>query len=149
MEQNLGSLFGGALVAVPQTAVGTTSVNGSAIDMQGYDGVTFIGVVGAFTDGSFDLKAQDDTSVGMGAASDLAGTKTSATASNKLVILDVYRPQKRFIRPVVARGGATGSVIGSVVAIRYVGDKNPVPAAAQDASIAAIKSLASPANGTA
>lgn len=145
----MGGLLGGAVVAVPQTAVGTTTITGGAIDMQGYDGVFFVGIVGAFTDGSFDVKAQDDTVVGMGSAADIAGSKVSAVASNKLVVVDIYRPVKRFIRAVVVRGGATGSVIGSVLAVRYIGDKLPIPAAAQDASIAVLKALVSPVDGTA
>lgn len=149
MEQNIGKHLEGAVLDVPQTAVGTSTITGTAIDMQGYDGILFVGVCGAFTDGSFDLKAQDDTVVGMGGAADIAGSKVSAVASNKFVMLDIFRPQKRFIRAAVVRGGATGSVIGGVIAFRYKADKVPVPTTAQDASLAASKSLASPADGTA
>ena len=149
MEQNLAKLLEGAILAMPQTAVGTSTITGSAVDMQGYDGVIFIGICGAFTDGSFDMKAQDDTVVGMGSAADIAGSKVSAVASNKYVMLDIYKPVKRFIRPAVVRGGATGSVIGGVMALRYMASKVPVPSAAQDASLAASKSLASPVDGTA
>src|SRR5262249_54775259 len=116
------------ILVVNQTAVGTTSLNGSAIDMTGFDSVRFVLILGTVTDGTPQIKAQEDSASGMGSAQDLQGTLVTPGASNKLLILDVHRPLKQFVRCVVVRGGATGSIVGGVVAELYNAKNRPVSA---------------------
>lgn len=135
-----------ALVA---TAVGITAVNGSILDMANFEGVMFIASLGTITDGTTGVKAQDGNDSGLSDAADLAGSSVTMaiTDDGKSVILDIYKPLKRYIRPVVLRSGATGAVIDDVVAIQY-GPR--VKATTHDtATVAAYEVWASPADGTA
>lgn len=110
-------------------AAGTTVQNGTGIDMQadgGYDGVMFIAAFGALTATQVTgLKAQysdDDASY-----NDIAASASPALAdadSNKCIVLDIYQPASRFVRPVVTRGTAN-AVIDGVIAIQYRGKKRP------------------------
>jgi hypothetical protein len=133
------------------TAAGVTNVNGSGVDMQGFDGVVFICAIGTLTATQVtSLKAQSDTQANFATAADLAGTNTGPYADvdgNKILVLDIYRPRKRFVRPVVVRGTAN-AVIDGVIAIQYKGEKNPIQTALQDATFKAQNLLASPADGT-
>jgi len=128
-------------------AAGTSAVNGSAIDMLGFDGVMFVAAVGALTATQVtSLKAQEgDTS---SPTADLAGSLVGPLAdgdSNKCLVLDIYRPLKRYIRPVLNRATAN-AVVDGIWAIQYCGHKAPT---SHDTSVAASKVKASPIAGTA
>jgi hypothetical protein len=103
------------------TAVGITNVNGSILDMEGFEGVEFIMLGGTITDGLLSIKAQEGAQANLSDAADLQGTLTTLqnTDDNKAAVLDVFRPAKRYVRPVIVRGGATGAVIDGVLAIQY------------------------------
>jgi hypothetical protein len=119
------------------TVAGVTVLTGpNSFDMQGYDGVVFIAALGTLsaTQVTF-LGAQgsaDGTTwgaVGTAAAPTnlIAGAQTAAMAdtdSNKLLVLDVFRPQQRYVRVVLYRGTAN-AVVDSVVAVRYEAKKLP------------------------
>lgn len=130
-------------------AAGTTDQNSDEIDMQGYDGVVFIAAFGALTATQVtSIKAQQDTVTGMAGAQDLKDTKVGPLADgdgNKCLVLDVYRPQERFVRCVVDRGTAN-AVIDGVIAIQYKGKKLPIT---QPSSVAFNEAHVSPAEGTA
>lgn len=130
-------------------AAGTTDQNSSEVDMQGWDGVLFVALFGTLTATQVtQIKAQQDTVTGMAGAQDLAGTLVGPLAdgdSNKALVLDVYRPQERFVRCVVDRGTAN-AVIDGVIAIQYKGRLQPTT---QAASVAFAEKHASPAEGTA
>lgn len=110
------------------TGAGSTDVNGNGFDMEadgGYDGILFIAAIGTLTGTQVTtLHAQvssDDASAD--AYADLAGTETTAMAdgdSNKLIVLDIYKPPERWVRPVLDRATAN-AVLDSVVAIAYRG----------------------------
>lgn len=130
--------------------VGTGTISGNVLDMQGFDGVLFIAEFGTITDGTPSLKAQDGSTSNLTDASDLAGTAVTTAGSadgGKAVTLDVFRPLKRYIRPQVVRGGATGAVVDSVLAIQYSARSKPT--VHDTSTVAGSKTLASPANGTA
>ena len=129
-------------------AVGTTTVNGSEIDMQNFEGVLFILFGGTVTDGDLGLKAQQDTVTGMGSAADLAGTLTEILNAddNKIAVLDIHLPRERFVRGVAVRGGATGAVIDGMVAVQYGVRKKPTTH--DVTTVAASTSVVSPAEGT-
>lgn len=128
-------------------AAGTSAVNGSTIDMQGFDGVVFVAAVGTLTaTQTTSLKAQEGDTTSPTA--DLAGTGSGNLAdgdSNKCIVLDIYRPLKRYIRAVLVRGVAN-AVVDGIWAIQYCGDKAPTT---HDATVAASKLRVSPIAGTA
>lgn len=130
-------------------AAGTTDQNSTEVDMQGWDGVLFIAAFGTLTATQVtQIKAQQDVVTGMAGAQDLAGTLVGPLADadgNKCLVLDVYRPQERFVRCVVDRGTAN-AVIDGVLAIQYRGRLQP---STQPASVAFAEAHASPAEGMA
>jgi len=63
-----------------------------------------------------------------------------------MLVLDVYRPAKRYVRPVVLRATAN-AVIDGVIAIQYKGGKLPLAAGLIDVTQKALKTLVSPADG--
>lgn len=136
--------------ALNAVAAGTTSQNGSILDMSGFDGVMFVAALGTLTATQVtSLKAQQGALVGGGDMADLAGSAVGPLAdadSNKCLVLDVYRPQKRYVRPVVVRGTAN-AVIDGVIAIQYSARVKPTIHDA--ATIAASELHVSPEEGSA
>lgn len=129
-------------------AAGTSAVNGSTIDMQGFDGVIFVAAVGTLTASQVtSLKAQEGDTASPTA--DLAGSLVGPLAdadSNKLLVLDIYRPLKRYMRAVLNRATAN-AVVDGIWAIQYCGEKAPTT---HDATtVAATKLKVSPVAGTA
>lgn len=129
-------------------SVGTSTVNGSTVDMAGYEGVRFIVLYGAITDGTPNLKAQQGAASDLSDAADLLGTDVAVADAddNKCAILDVYAPQERYVRAAVVRGGVTGCVIDGILAELYGPRVKPVT---QDSTVAAAEKHVSPAEGTA
>lgn len=130
-------------------AAGTSDQEGSVLDMQGFDGVVFVAAFGTLTASQVtSLKAQQGAASNLSDAADLEGTATGPLADgdgNKLLVLDVYRPQERYVRCVVDRGTAN-AVIDGVIAIQYAGAKLPI---AQGSTVAFAEAHVSPAEGTA
>lgn len=134
-------------------AAGTSDQNSSSVDMAsdgGWDGVRFIFLAGTLTSSQVTkLKAQvssDDG--GSDDFSDLASSASTAMAdadSNKMIILDIQRPPKRYVRCVVDRGTAN-CVIDGVIAEMYRGRNLP---STIDSTTSSRTLLAAPAEGTA
>jgi hypothetical protein len=64
------------------------------------------------------LKVQQFTADTSGSYADVSGVITAAAAdgdAGKLLILEVYKPQQRWIRPVVVRGTANAVVTAAWV----------------------------------
>lgn len=122
--------------SINATAAGTSAINGTHVDMEGWDSVVFICLMGTLTATQVtSLKAQNGSQSNDSDQADITGAVTPNAAdadSNKALVLEVYRPQKRYVRPVVNRGTAN-AVIDGVVAIQYQGDK--LPPAALDTTI--------------
>ena len=123
------------------TATGTTAIDSTAIDMTGYDGVCFIVKLGTAAANNT-IKGQSDTVVGFGTVQDLAGSSTVAGVTNKVLILDLQRPTKQFVRVEVLRG--TTTTIDAIVAIQYKARSLPITQL-----VTSLKQLQSPADGTA
>jgi hypothetical protein len=139
-----------AIRSVNATAAGVTAINGTHVDMQGFDGVLFIMGVGALTAGQVTaLKAQGGAAVNDSDQADLVGAVSPNLAdpdSNKLVFLDVYCPQQRYVRPVVLRA-TQNAVIDFVIAILYQGAKlgyGLAQSPALDATLKSVTVVASP-----
>lgn len=129
-----------------QNAAGadTTDLDGTVVDMQGYDGVMFVYGVGTLTGTQVTklVAKQDDSATGD--FSSLTGTDSGALADtdgNKLLVLDVYRPTKRYVRPTLDRGTAN-AVVDFGIVVKYRGSKAPV---VQGSTVAKNVIVASPA----
>lgn len=131
-------------------AAGTSDTQvGTAIDTLGWDGILFIFAFGTITSTAVvTIKAQQGLQSGGGDAADLEGTAQSVadTDDNKIVVIDIYKPRKRYVRPVVTRATAN-AVIDGVVAILYRGELTP--AAAHSTAVRVAEAFNSPPEGTA
>lgn len=130
-------------------AAGTSDQTSAILDMSGFDGVLFLTSFGAITSTAVtSVKIQQDTAVGGGTMADLAGSGATVadTKSDTVVVHDLYRPGKRYVRVYVDRGTAN-AVINSIVALQYRGLNAPTT---DDATTVVSKTtLISPAEGTA
>ncbi len=119
------------------TVAGVTVLTGpNSFDLQGYDGVVFVAALGTLTasqvtflgaQGSADGTTWGATGTAAAPTNLIAGAQTPAMAdgdSNKLLVLDVFRPLQRYVRAVLYRGTAN-AVVDGVVAIRYAAKKQP------------------------
>jgi hypothetical protein len=127
-------------------AAGTSDQNGSSVDMLGYEGVIFIALLGTLTatqvTSMFAQQSADDSTF-----ASLAGTNVGPAADgdgNKCLVLDVCKPNKRYVRPVIDRGTAN-AVIDGVIAIQYRARKQPT---AHATSVAFAEAHFSPAEGS-
>jgi len=128
---------------------GSTDIEATGVDMSGFDGVLFIAAVGTLTATQVtSLHAQQSDDDGSADAySDLIGSSVGAMAdgdSNKLLVLDVRNPQKRWVRPVLDRATAN-AVLDGIVAIQYAARARP---SVQPASVSKFKAVVGPAEGT-
>lgn len=127
---------------------GTTNTTGVAID--NLEGVMFVASIGAIVGGgTVDMKLQGSDDDGSGDPySDLEGTAATQlddTGDNKLLVIEIKRPRKRFVRAVIVTATANGT-IDSVVAYKYGKSKMPV---VQGATVGSLEIHASPKEGTA
>ena len=129
---------------IANTSAGTTTINGATIDMANYEGVLLAAKFGTpATDNQ--IKVQQGDQSDLSDASDLKGTLVSVGASDEIVMVDLYRPAKRYVRMVALRG--TSTTIDWGFAIRYDARKSPVDNAL--AGTIASETHVSPAEGTA
>lgn len=146
--QNLanGLKFYHALAAI--AAAANTDSDSAAIDTQNYDGVVLITpITDSVATGVATLTAkQCDTSGGTYAA--LSGAVATATSAanddlnGTLLIVDVYRPQERYIKANLV--SATANIaFGETVAFCYSGRVGPVSQLA--AEVSQLTLVASPA----
>jgi hypothetical protein len=81
---------------------GTSDVNGSSVDMEGFESVVFLGSFGtAAANNTLQAQQSDDGSSGW---TDITGAVTAPGATDAVQFLEVMRPQKRFVRVVAKRG---------------------------------------------
>lgn len=111
------------------TAAGTTDINGTVIDMQGYKAALCIAALGALTATQVTrlIAEQSDNSNGSpDAFNTIAQTALAADADgNKLLVLEVFEPSKRYVRFTLDRGTAN-AVLDSMVVIRFRANTVPV-----------------------
>lgn len=133
-------------ITITAGAAAATNLNGSVIDLAGFDGVVFVVQFGAIVATAVtSIKAQQDTAVGMGAAADLLGSAQTVadTDDDKIFYMDIKRPLEQFVRLVVLR--ATANATCSAVAYVYRSRSRPVT---HGTGVAGEK-FASPIEGTA
>ena len=115
-------------------ASGTASRNGAILDMSGWDGVIAIvkcATIAASAVG--DVHWEQDTAVGGGTMTDLAGTAMAIVAgdSDENFVGDLYRPRERYVRAVITKD-ASNAQAETVIYIQYSGAKLPVSSAGAD-----------------
>ena len=140
-------------IAHAPVAAGATDVTDcKVIDMQNFEGVRFIVGLGTLTSGavtSINVLQADAKASGtaLTAGADLAGTKVAAvdTGDNKVYIVDVYRPTKRYVQLLIKRA-TQNAVVDLAIAEKYGARVLPVT---QDADVGASEVHTSPAEGTA
>jgi hypothetical protein len=114
-------VFDKVLVA---TAAGTAdTLNGDILDLQGYDSVCLVAILGDVANTAVaTLKAYcgDAAALGDGAYKTNTATVTAdaTSADNKLLVLDVIRPGKRYVRADLVRATAN-IVVDGIIAYRY------------------------------
>lgn len=132
------------------TAAGTADVTGASVDMAedgGYDGVVFFTSFSvAAADNSLKAQQSSDDAVA-DAYSDLEGTGvvTGTSPSYEDVVLDIYRPTKRYVRPVAVVD--TSSTVESIWSIRYKSRDLPITNTVSGTLL--VEQHSSPAEGTA
>jgi hypothetical protein len=115
-------------------ADGSTDPDSTALDMSGFDGVMFVGICGTITgSGTINLAASqsDDNAASddFSAIPTASATATASTKSDKLLVLDIFQPAKRYVRTTVTRAVAN-SVYGGTLAIQYKAKDRPTTTAA-------------------
>jgi len=128
----------------------TTSITSSALDCKGFDGALFIvsmGAIGATSVCTAKLQQSSDDGVA-DAYSDLLDTSISIADDddNQLVMIDITKPQKRYLKLVLARATAT-AVVDGIMAQLY-NPKNE-PTTHDSATVVGFELHNSPAEGTA
>jgi len=125
-------------------ASGTAARDGATLDMAGWDGVLAIVInatiaSSAVGDFHWEQGATDPPTT------DLAGTAIAIVAgdSDKVVVSDLYRPQKRYVRGVITKD-ASHAQAESVIYLQYRGRKVPVTNMGADS----YELQVSPAEGT-
>ncbi len=101
------------------------TLNGVALDMQGFDSVAFIAFANsgeAFA--THAIKGQMDDDSGMTDASTMASTAitfatTTAASGHGLTTLEVHQPLKRWVRPVLTVPNFTTPRAVGCIAIRF------------------------------
>lgn len=106
------------------TVAGTTdTLAGDILDLAGFDSVMGIAILGDVTNTAVvTLKAYtgDEAALGDGAYESVTATVTATTTSadNKLLILDIVKPGKRYCRFDLVRATAN-AVVDGIIGIRY------------------------------
>lgn len=108
----------------PQSANNTT-LNGTVIDVAGYEGVAFLCAAGAI-DAAVTFKVQTGTQSDGSDMADVTGLSQAYTATddNKVTVLDLKQPQKRYARAVAVLGNGTAQLV-EATAILYGGKQIP------------------------
>lgn len=128
-------------VSVVSGAAGaaTTEIVSSVLDMQGYDGVIFIALLGDVTDtsvltltakGNSANSTSSPTPVSQASATFTAG---ATNADSKALMVDVADPAMRYAFASLTRTTAN-AIVGGIIAIQYGAEYRPT---AQDASVIA------------
>jgi hypothetical protein len=117
-------------------AAGTTEVLSSVLDMQGFDGVMFIALLGDVTTASvLTLTAKGNTASSTSSPTPVAQVATAAftadatSADDKALVVDVYDPALRYVFASLTRTAAN-AVVNGIIAIQYKAEFKPTTQAA-------------------
>lgn len=117
-------------------AAAQTEVLTSVLDMQGYDGVMFIALLGDVTATSvLTLTAKGNTASSTSSPTPVTQVATAAftagasDADDKALVVDVYDPALRYVFASLTRTVAN-AVVNGIVAIQYKAEYRPTTQAA-------------------
>jgi len=121
-------------------AAAQTEVLSSVLDMQGYDGVMFVALLGDITATSvLTLTAKGNTASSTSSPTPVTQVATAAftagasDADNKVLVVDVFDPELRYVFASLTRTTAN-AVVDGIIAIQYTAELRPTT---QDASVLA------------
>jgi hypothetical protein len=127
-------------------AAGTSAVNSAWVDCANADGVRFIAMLGALTANQVtSLKLQGACLANQADAADLKDSSSgnviqtanaADTDTNKILVVEVYKPKVRYVRAVVNRGTAN-AVVDGILAQEIL--RNPLAYTAHSSQAAAAK----------
>lgn len=112
--------------AMNAQAAGSTDVNGSEVDTEGFDTVTFVAMIGTLTATQVTQMHAEAAIATGGTFNDIAGSQTDAmddADSNQAIILEIHEPPRRFVRPVLERGTANAVIDGIMAILSNAKDK--------------------------
>jgi len=107
-------------------ADGASESDSDSVDMSGFDGVVFVGIIGAQADlatAAMQAEQSDDDTTFFPLAG--AVVTSPVNSDDKFLVLDVYRPLKRYVRTELIRAGTGNTTWGGTLAIQYMGSKKP------------------------
>ena len=120
-----------AEVNAPVAVAANTDDNSDRLDMAGYDGVCFIvPIVDSVATGVATITVEQndsDSDTGMTAITSASARLTCTTSddiNDKILVVDVYRPTKRYVQGVITSAVAN-IAFGNTIAIQYKGRKDP------------------------
>jgi hypothetical protein len=123
-------------VVSPAAVAGTTAIDSSVLDMQGFDGVMYIALTGDATSGTvLTLTAKENTANSTSSPTPTSGPSATYTATgasdadSMALIVDEYRPTKRYSYANLTRT-TQNCVIGGIIAIQYQAHSKPTSQAA-------------------
>lgn len=126
-------------------AAATTLITSSAVDMKGFDACCFTvaygGIDATATNTVKIQQSSDDGSADAYSDLDNSTVTVAADDDNQIVVVDVVRPQKRYLKCVLTRGVAT-TVIDGIFAQQYQAKTGPV---SQPTTVVQTVTLLSPA----
>ena len=131
----------------PAAVAAQTLLTSDVIDMKGFDGVSFVALLGDVSDTCvLTLQAQHGDQSDGSDATNLSGVAATFTAGatdadDNMLALEVFRPTKRYVRVTLARTTAD-AVVDGIVAVQSSPAEAPVT---QDASVLATDFALSPA----
>jgi len=118
-------------VLTADAAADDTDANSARLDMAGYDGVCFIvPITDSVATGVATLTVEQNTAdsdSGMTAIPSASAQLTCTTSddlNDKILVVDVYKPTKRYVQGVIT-SSAANIAFGNTIAIQYKGRKDP------------------------
>lgn len=96
-------------------ASGGTAINTDSVDMDGYDGVIFVGALDTANAGNSVNLAQSEDNITF---HDLEGTRQVPSGDSEEIAIELVKPRKRFVRAEIDRSGAD-SATQTFFAIQY------------------------------
>jgi hypothetical protein len=124
------------------SSAATTTIESTVVDMANFQGVVITTDIATANAGNV-VKVQQGSLANGSDMTDLAGSATANGTNGNAVVIDVYKPTKRYIRAVVVRGASTA--VGPIHAELY----DPRNKVVSHGSTIVAKSLVSPLEGTA
>lgn len=130
---HLNFLYDAKIIRVENaSAAAQTEVVTDVVDMQGFDSVAFVALLGDVTSGSvltLTLKTNSANSVSSPTpvTTEVAATYTAGAsdADNKMLVIDAHQPRDRYVFASLTRTTAN-AVVDGIIAILYNAGERPV-----------------------